>query len=310
MDGDRLRKSILEITGRQQPVEAWCAGDRLPWDDPRFSERILAVHLDQDTHMASRSHEVIEKHIAWLVELMERRPDARPHAAGSGYAGARSPEPAPTLHVLDVGCGPGLYCHALARHGFQTTGIDFSPAALRHAVTTAADLGLDCRFLHLDLTALPLDFAQRIGPVDVITFWFGEINSFPPAVTEAMLGKLAACLVPDGLFVVEFQPYDMFPRDDGRDWHVYESSVFSDTPHIWLQENAWDERQQAEINTYWIIDGATGELRRYAHCHQAYPEEQLKQMFATAGLTRPQIHPPISGVSEVFEFPMLVARAG
>jgi 2-polyprenyl-6-hydroxyphenyl methylase/3-demethylubiquinone-9 3-methyltransferase len=53
--------------------------------------------------------------------------------AGRGLAGAR---------VLDVGCGGGLLCEALARAGAQVTGIDLSPSMIEVARLHAAESAL------------------------------------------------------------------------------------------------------------------------------------------------------------------------
>jgi 2-polyprenyl-6-hydroxyphenyl methylase/3-demethylubiquinone-9 3-methyltransferase len=60
---------------------------------------------------------------------------AERHALGSpqGLAGAR---------VLDVGCGGGLLCEALARAGAEVTGIDLSPSMIEVARLHAAESGL------------------------------------------------------------------------------------------------------------------------------------------------------------------------
>lgn len=298
-----LAAAVARIAAAPRPPVPWRDGQQIPWNDPAFSERILRVHLDQTTHMASRSREVIVSHVRWLRQMMREE-------FGDDPARRR---------VLDVGCGPGLYCHELARHGYRTVGFDFSPAALAHAEREAAAEKLDCRFFDLDLNRLgeaspagqaaaaPLAAA---GPFDAVTFWFGELHSFPEATVRRFLPRLAALLAPGGLFVLEYQPYALYLREDLQEWRACDSSAFSDRPHLWLQEYHWDEGQQAEINVHWIIDAATGELSRYAQCSRAYRDRELVALFADAGLVRPAFYPPITGVSERFEFAMMVTRKG
>ncbi len=292
MDEASLRAAIAAIAAAPRPPVPWRDGRQIPWSDQAFSKRMLDVHLDQRTHMASRSQPVISAHVRWLLERLRENCGRDPRG----------------LRVLDVGCGPGLYCHELARHGLRATGFDFAPAPLAWAQETAARDGLDCRFLHADLTRLDEAFLARIGQVDAVTFWFGEFHSFPPDEARRFTAQLASTLAPAALFVLEYQPWELYPREDLQEWRACDSSPLHDGPHLWLQEYHWDEGQQSEINVHWIIDAATGVLSRYAQCGRAWRDRELVDLCRAAGLARPVFHPPITGASERFEFAMLTAR--
>ena len=295
MDAAQLAASLARIAAAPHPPVPWRDGQQLPWDDPEFSERMLRVHLDPDTHMASRGPAVIEAHIAWLEGLL--RQELPP-------GGTSRPR------LLDVTCGPGLYAHALARRGCTVTGLDFAPAPLRHASRVAAAEGLDCRFLPTDLNRWPEGVPAPLGPCDAVTFWYGEFHAFPPAQAGRILEVLAGGLAADGLLVLEYQPLDLFVQEDSQEWESRTTSVFADAPHLWLQESAWHDALRAEITVHWILDAATGALARYAQSHQAYTDEELVAMGAAAGLTDPRFYPPITGVDERVEFPLLVMRKG
>jgi SAM-dependent methyltransferase len=243
--------------------------------------------------MASRSPAVIAEHVAWLQELLsaEPLPDGR------------------ARHLVDLGCGPGLYAVPLARAGLRVTGIDFSPAAVVHARNLAMSNDLKTiDILEMDLLHLPHDLPQELAPVDVITFWFGEFNGFQPDQALAMLKHLGRALVSDGLLVLEYQPWDLFIREGGTSWEVTKDTAFADGRHLWLQEWSWDDEARAEITVHWILDPETGRLDRHAQSHQAYTDEELIGLLGKAGFDRVSFHGPITGVDECFEFPMLVAR--
>jgi SAM-dependent methyltransferase len=279
---------LRPLRDRDPAPRPWRDGHKIPWHEPAFSRRVLDVHLDPGTHMASRGPDVIAEHVSWLLELLSAEPE---------------PEGRPR-HLLDLGCGPGLYALPLARAGLRVTGIDVGPAAVAHARQTARDAGPgSIEIIEGDVTELP-----DLDPVDVATCWFGEFNSFPPADARRILDHLARAVRPDGLLVLEYQPADLFARDRSTSWLVHERSVFLDTPHLWLEQHVWDEELQAEIIEFWIVDPIGGETRRYTQCHQAYADEVLRQMLAMAGFVDARCHPPITGVDERLEFPLVVAR--
>lgn len=281
-------KALARIQSAERPVRAWVTDGQLPWNDPEFSRSMLDVHLDPSTNMASRSGDVISRHLDWLTALL---------AATSGGG-----------PILDVGCGPGLYCHELVRRGYQATGFDFAPAPLEWARSVAKTEQLDCRFLEADLTKLPANFAEQVGLSGAITFWFGEFHSFKPATAAEILKNLAACLKPGGLFVLEYQPWDIFVTEESTQWSAHDSSVFCDRPHLWLQEFHWDAEARAEVHVHWILETETGELNRYIQCHQGWPDDELVALLAAAGLTDPVFYPPVTGVDDRFEFPLVVTK--
>jgi cyclopropane fatty-acyl-phospholipid synthase-like methyltransferase len=56
--------------------------------------------------------------------------------------------------ALDIGCGTGDSCIYLAEHGWQVTGVDFVPTALRTAQSKATAAGVTARFISADVTHL------------------------------------------------------------------------------------------------------------------------------------------------------------
>ncbi len=289
-DNQPHRVALQRLLAAAHPPHPETDSGQLPWHEATFSERMLAVHLDPHTQMASRTPDVISRHLDWLLAQLDQ----------SGHRGS--------AHVLDVGCGPGLYCHELARRGHRATGFDFAPAPLAWAEQQARAENLDTVFFNWDLNDLPAGLKKEVGPVDAITFWFGEFHSFKPAVAESFLSRLTACLRPGGLFVLEYQPWELFVRQDSTEWSAAQKSVFCDRPHLWLQEFAWDDKARVEVHVHWIIEQESGNLQRYEQCHQAWSEAELVNLLARVGLGEPAFYPPITGVAEEFEFPLLVTR--
>jgi SAM-dependent methyltransferase len=60
----------------------------------------------------------------------------------------------PHGQALDLGCGSGIWGVELARRGWQVTGVDFVPKALRRARERARQAGVEMRFVEADVTKL------------------------------------------------------------------------------------------------------------------------------------------------------------
>jgi 2-polyprenyl-3-methyl-5-hydroxy-6-metoxy-1,4-benzoquinol methylase len=70
--------------------------------------------------------------------------------------------------ALDLGCGTGTNAITLTRHGWQVTGVDFAPKAIRQARRKAAADDLEIEFHVADVADLrmlsgPYDYVLDIG---------------------------------------------------------------------------------------------------------------------------------------------------
>ncbi len=77
----------------------------------------------------------------------------------------------PPGRAIDLGCGAGLEAIYLSRSGFDVTGVDFSPTAIRLARKRARAEGAEVNFVKDDLTELrhvsgAFDFLVDFGTLD------------------------------------------------------------------------------------------------------------------------------------------------
>jgi SAM-dependent methyltransferase len=106
----------------------------------------------------------------------------------------------PAARAIDLGCGAGGVAVELAEAGFEVTGVDFSPVALRkaRAAARARDLGEErLRFVAGDLTAG--DIAGVEGPFDLLVD-YGTLDDLPDAGRRAMASYITNLARPGSRF--------------------------------------------------------------------------------------------------------------
>ena len=278
--------NMLDLVNRAPVPLPWDEGDNIPWDDPDFSRRMLAQHLDQRHDRASRRSEKIDEQVQWIHnEVLNGRP----------------------TRVLDLGCGPGLYTSRLARLGHECVGIDFSPSSIDHARQEAQKEKLSCTYVHDDLRAA--DYGAGFG---LVTLLFGEFNVFSSLDVRSILRKVTQALDFDGLLLLEPHTFSAVQRtgQSGPSWYSAKSGLFSEKPHLCLEERFWDEKSRTTTIRYFVIDAAARQVNAYAQTLQAYSTEDYEALLGQRGLEDIQLHPSLTGVKDPSQgdFFAIVAR--
>jgi len=275
IDGGRPL-TLRDIVTRAMPPEPWAEGENLPWDDPAFSERMLAEHLSQEHDLASRRSEIVDRQVAWIDETLL---DGRP------------------TRVLDLACGPGLYTSRLARLDHSCEGIDFAPAAIRHAREEAARQGLDCVYRLEDVREAEL--RPGSGGFGLVMMLWGQLNVFRRGEARAIVKKAAAALEPGGLLLLEPQRAATV-EGGGRapsTWYSCgdEGGLFSPRAHLCLSEGYWDEVRRSTTQRFYVVDAQTGEVDHWAMTSEAYTDEELVSMLEGEGLRDVRALPSLTG---------------
>ncbi len=159
---ERLAAALQSLYDRPQPPVPWRDGGNLPWDEPEFSERMLAEHLDQSHGAATRRLPEVRALVQIMTDWL---------ALGEGS------------RLFDITCGPGLYAAEFARRGVAVTGIDFGPASVRYARELCAGLPVE---IHQG-DVRQMDFSGR--GFDAAIYLYGQFTVLRPG---RIAGRAAA----------------------------------------------------------------------------------------------------------------------
>jgi ubiquinone/menaquinone biosynthesis C-methylase UbiE len=277
--------NLLDVVFRQAVPAPWSEGDKIPWDDLAFSERMLREHLCQRHDLASRRLDIIDLHVSWIHQHI--------------LAGTPS-------RVLDLCCGPGLYTSRLAKLGHRCVGIDFSPASIAYADEQAQRETLLCTYIQGDIR-----YAEYGSGYDLVMLIFGELNVFRAKDVQDILRKAQLALVKGGTILLEPHTFEGVRRTGEKppSWYTSRLGLFSGQPHLCLRENFWDADHRAATERLMVVDATTAELTWYASSMQAYTEEEYKLVLQQSGFGDITFRPSLGGEGDTFQSELMVISA-
>jgi SAM-dependent methyltransferase len=105
---------------------------------------------------------------------------------------------------LDLGCGTGGHAVELARRGWDVTGVDIVPKAIRLAIKRAHAAGVDVRYLEGDVTALPAE----VGTGYRLILDFGTFHGLTDPHRQAIGRQVDTVAAAEAtLLMVAFEPH-------------------------------------------------------------------------------------------------------
>jgi len=131
--------------------------------------------------------------------------------------GEESGREPPFGRALDLGCGSGFWSVRLAQRGWEVTGIDVVPKAVRMARERARGAGVAARFVEGSITALS---ATGIGSGFRLVLDFGVVHGLAAEQVRAVGREVTAAAGEDAtLLMYAFSPgrRGPLPRGIGRE---------------------------------------------------------------------------------------------
>jgi 2-polyprenyl-3-methyl-5-hydroxy-6-metoxy-1,4-benzoquinol methylase len=239
--------------------EPFADGRQIPWNDPAFSRRMLAYHLDESNDVASRRAEKRERIIDALIEA-------------TGIASGD--------RVLDIGCGPGLYCQEWARRGMRVEGWDYAPAAIEYARNQAHAAGMEIHYERDDYRNL-----DAVARFDLVTLIYGDLNVFSRADAAALLARVRQALVPGGFFYADISTPAAYPAQSvTQRFSYHRSGLWSEGPYLELYKAHPVRSDDLRWERYVIVEASTGLAHVYTTWSQEYTHDTIGGLVEGAGL--------------------------
>ena len=224
------------------------------WDDPHISTQMLTAHLDPKQDAASRKHKTIEKSVNWITKK-----------SGLGKGDK----------VLDLGCGPGLYCARFARKELKVTGIDYSKRSIQHATEYAQQNRLDIDYLYGNY--LTIDYPQDFDLIVLIYYDFGVLSDQD---RDMLLREIYRSLKPGRFFVLDvYTTCHHASIAESRSWSFQKTGFWRPIPHLLLSEVFKYPKSNMLLYQYIVIDDNSC-IDAYRIWDQAYSIESISRLLA------------------------------
>ena len=263
--------NLGDVVERKVPPEPWAEGEKIPWQHPEFSSRMLQEHLSQDHDAASRRYEIIDQHIDWIHTVILNKESTR---------------------ILDLCCGPGLYTSRFAKLGHSCVGIDYAPASIAYAREQMEERSDDCRYIEADVR--DVEFGSGYGLVMMI---HGELNVFRPEEISRILEKGSNSLADGGCLVIEAHTLEAVQAigEQGPKWYTTNIGLFSEKPHLLLKEAFWDAGLKVAQERYYVVDAQSGEVTQHAASIQGFDSDEYVSLVHSCGYGEIQKHESLGG---------------
>jgi SAM-dependent methyltransferase len=233
----KIDPAALSALAERPPL--YTEGDPF-WQDPYIAARLLEAHLDPSHDAASKTPETIDAEVRFISETL-------------GLNVSHS--------IIDLGCGPGLYCERFRAHCGHVTGVDFSQGSIDHAVRSARTQGLDIAYTCMNY--LELEARPEYDMACVINYDFGALRE---SDMHTLLTRIHRALKPGGVFV--FDVHTPACRDDAPEvnWYASQGGFWHPGPYLVL-EKRFAYPEEVRLTQYIVITGEGRAVYRIYDTH-------------------------------------------
>jgi SAM-dependent methyltransferase len=208
------------------------------WTDPYISKQLLQIHLNPEMDLASRKQSTIQSTANWVL---------------SKAAGER-------MHILDLGCGPGLYSEIYAKKGHHVTGVDFSENSIAYAKEEAEEKALNITYLNQNY--LELDVPEN--HFDLATLIYTDLGPLLPAERNQLLANIKKALKPGGILIFDvLNDKNLESKVSPKGWEAAEKGFWRDGPYLALSESFFYKDEKVILSQHVIVEDSRTDVYRF-----------------------------------------------
>jgi SAM-dependent methyltransferase len=175
--------------------------------------------------------------------------------------------------LLDLGCGPGLYCERFARAGLRVTGIDLSHRSIDYARKRAATQNLAIDYIHGDY----LEMGHR-DTFDAAVLIYGDLCTLAPEPRDRLLRAVHAALKHGGRVALDVTT----PRHHAHTatlnrWEARDAGFWRPHRHLLLTQGFAYPADDVYLEQYIVIE-ASGAMTVYRNWFQDYSRATITRL--------------------------------
>lgn len=250
--------------------ELFSQGDRQNfWDDGYISKNLLEAHLNRDWDAASRKYETIRNTCKWMVDTLNLKEG---------------------MKIIDLGCGPGLYCSELYKYGLQITGVDFSQRSIDYAKKYAQDNKMTINYFYKNY--LTLDYENEFNMVMLVYYDFA---CFSKSDTKELLRVIYNMLKTGGYFVFDIQTPNAkgFGCEETK-WSINNGGFWRQNRYIELYQKLYYPNSHTRLDHHIIID-ENGEISEFRLWERHYFLKDIEELVKEAGFSIEGVFSDLTG---------------
>jgi SAM-dependent methyltransferase len=220
---------------------------RLEWPITFFDEDYLKIYRPQLTEERTQLE---SEFIAGALDL--------PHGATA----------------LDLACGLGRHAIAMAKRGYQVTGVDFNPHYLEIAAEESQKAGVSARWMVGDMRVLKFEES-----FDAVYSYFTSFGYFSDAENDRVIGNIVRALRHNGRFLLDTANRDwMLTHPMQRTWNQREDGA------LLMEEATLDLPSSRVVSRLMLMHPDTGVQVTKEFNLRLYTCAELTAMFERHGL--------------------------
>lgn len=238
------------------------------WDDEHISKGMLDAHLNPNWDAATRKPEWVKK-IAQFI---------------------RSQSSKQNMHLLDLGCGPGIYAEEFVKQGFTVSGVDFSKRSIAYAKEQT-----EKNNSHIDYTYqnyLTIDYTETFDVITLIYYDYGVLSKENRII---LLNKIKKALKPGGKFIFDVLTPNFYKdKKESYSWYISEGSGFwKDVPHLCLERFfEYDPYTRLSEN---IVITDDDQVDYYRIWDASFDKERILEELASVGFNNVEVYTDLTG---------------